>query len=118
MDGDSLAGKLAVLAAKGIPNASTGFSLTFSDSPFPGYDVELRWLRADPVEGNWYAATIAGKHIEGWLCPALFLYFESAPQRIFAKVEPRPAGMNPVWEPPIGVETRQFIGPQRDSGAT
>lgn len=102
----------AIIAAKGIPNASTGLSLTFSDSPFPGYDAELRWLRTDPVDGNWYSSTIAGRYIEGWLCPALFLYFEAAPQRIFVQAEPLPAGVKPIWEPPPGAETRRFIGPE------
>ena len=57
----------AVIEAKGIPNAAGGFALTFSDTSFPDYDAELRWLRADPVEGNWYEATIGGTRIEGWL---------------------------------------------------
>jgi hypothetical protein len=27
--------------------------------------------------------------MEGWLCPALFKYFESAPKEIFLKAEPK-----------------------------
>ena len=77
----------AVIELKGIPSAAGGFALTFSDAPFPGYDVELRWLRADPVEGNWYEATIGGRRIEGWLCPALLLYFDAAPKQIFVRSE-------------------------------
>ena len=77
----------AVIQAKGIPDAARGFALTFSDAPFPDYDAELRWLRSDPTEGNWYEATIGGRRIEGWLCPALLLYFEAAPRRIFVRAE-------------------------------
>ncbi len=106
----------AVIRAKGIPNAAAGFSMTFSEQPFTGHDVELRWLRADPVEGNWYAATIAGRRIEGWLCPALFLYFQTAPKRIFVRAEPLPNGVNPVWEPPSGAVARRFVGPGEDRG--
>jgi hypothetical protein len=35
-----------VIAAKRIPEAADGFSLSFSNLPFSGYDVELEWLRA------------------------------------------------------------------------
>ena len=27
--------------------------------------------------------------MEGWLCPALFKYFDQAPERIYAQVKPR-----------------------------
>jgi hypothetical protein len=27
--------------------------------------------------------------MEGWLCPALFKYFPSAPREIYVKVEPK-----------------------------
>ena len=101
-----------LIAAKGIPQAATGFSLCFSNLPFAGYDVELKWLRADPAEGNWYSAIVAGKYLEGWLCPALFLYFESAPLRIFVQAAPLPAGVDPIWNPPPGATPRQFVAPE------
>ena len=102
----------AVIKAKEIPNAARGFALTFSDAPFPGHEVELRWLRADPVEGNWYEATIGGRRIEGWLCPALLLYFKEAPRRIFVRAEqgvavtPRttPLQSHPPQTPPAAPE--------------
>jgi hypothetical protein len=46
-----------------IPGAAYGFTLIFSDKPFPGHQIAL----------------------DGWLCPALFKYFDSAPARIFAQ---------------------------------
>jgi hypothetical protein len=35
--------------------------------------------------------------MEGWLCPALGLYFHTAPARIFVEAEPLPAGVDPIW---------------------
>jgi hypothetical protein len=39
--------------------------------------------------GNWYYSRELC--IEGWLCPALFKYFDVAPQTIYAKFEPKAA---------------------------
>jgi len=33
--------------AAGIPNADAGFTLVFSTNPFPGYQAEFVWQRAD-----------------------------------------------------------------------
>jgi hypothetical protein len=65
-----------------IPNAENGFSLLFSATPFPGYQAEFEWKREE-FEGNWYY--IKELNMEGWLCPALFKYFDSAPQNIYAQ---------------------------------
>jgi hypothetical protein len=70
-----------------IPGAEGGFRLLFSVSPFEGHHASLSWVRADPVEGNWYRADDTGE--EGWLCPALFCYFPAAPPRIFVRAEPK-----------------------------
>ncbi|MCS6852328.1 MAG: hypothetical protein NZ700_14280 [Gemmataceae bacterium] len=62
----------------------------FSAEPFPGADVVLEWVRGDQTdergEGNWYRWPETG--MEGWLCPVLFRYFESAPERIFIQIRP------------------------------
>lgn len=68
-----------------IPNARKGFRLLFSASPFPGYQRKLTWVREE-MGGNWYRADQPA--IEGWLCPALFHYFEKAPTELYAKAEP------------------------------
>jgi hypothetical protein len=47
--------------------------------------------------GNWYRGTVAGQEMEGWLCPALGLYFRAAPPRIFVAVAPLPEGVDPIW---------------------
>ena len=72
----------------GIPDAASGFRLIFSATPFPGSTVELEWSREDSG-GNWYQVPALG--MEGWLCPALFKYFESAPPKIYAQVRSRTA---------------------------
>jgi hypothetical protein len=59
-----------------------GFTLLFSASPFPGHNAVFEWRRAE-MGGNWYYS--AALDAEGWLCPALFKYFETAPQTIYAQ---------------------------------
>lgn len=69
-----------------IPGADKGFRLLFSTVPFPGYGVELQWRRAE-AGGNWYYCLQFD--MEGWLCPALFKYFDKAPQRLYVRAEPK-----------------------------
>lgn len=71
-----------------IPDAEKGFRLIFSATPFPGYTVELEWRRAE-YGGNWYYSPKFD--MEGWLCPALFKYFDSAPLKLFGRAEPKGA---------------------------
>ena len=67
-----------------IPNARKGFRLLFSASPFPGYQRKLTRVREEL--GGWWYASDEPKG-EGWLCPALFRYFEQAPEEIYVKAE-------------------------------
>jgi uncharacterized protein DUF6717 len=69
-----------------IPDAARGFVLVFSASPFPGHQFRLDWRRTEGG-GNWYHAEELG--IEGWLCPALFRYFEAAPKQLYVQIKPR-----------------------------
>lgn len=71
------------LATTNIPNAEAGFNLIFSESPFPGYDYKLDWVREE-FSGNTYWS--ADMKLSGWLCPSLFKYFETTPKHIYAKV--------------------------------
>jgi hypothetical protein len=71
-----------------IPNAEEGFSLVFSAMPFPGHQAEFEWRREDSG-GNWYY--IKNLDMEGWLCPALFKYFEQAPKAIYAQFKVKKA---------------------------
>ncbi len=67
-----------------IPNATTGFRLLFSAQPFPGYQVKLDWLREE-YQGNWYLWQ--GKGLEGWLCPAMYHFFQEAPTQLYCRAE-------------------------------
>lgn len=68
----------------GIENAEDGFRLLFSPAKFPGHHAILEWRREEDG-GNWYFSPTY--EMEGWLCPALFHYFEEAPREIFVRVE-------------------------------
>lgn len=67
-----------------IKSVDEGFKLLFSGSPFPGYQAELIWLHEE-YNGHWYLW--GEKKLSGWLCPALFKYFETQPNRIYCKAE-------------------------------
>ena len=69
-----------------IPDADSGFTLLFSTNPFPGYQARLDWTHGE-FGGNWYKHEDSG--LEGWLCPALFKYFDNAPKQLFARFEPK-----------------------------
>jgi hypothetical protein len=70
---------------KDIPNARNGFRLLFSSMPFPNYQLEVTKL-SEEYGGHWYKAI--GAPGEGWLCPALLKYFETAPERLYVRAEP------------------------------
>ncbi len=70
-----------------IPNAQKGFRAVFSGAPFPGYTEKIEWRRTESG-GNWYYSD--HYKMEGWLCPALFKYFPTAPKAIYVKPEPIP----------------------------
>lgn len=73
-----------ILEEKVIGNADQGIRLIFSSGEFPRYDVRFDWVR-EGEGGNWYRSET--HQMEGWLCPALLRYFESAPQEIYARFE-------------------------------
>lgn len=69
---------------EGLPNAGAGVGLLFSGQPFPGAAFEFHWRREE-MGGHWYFSPQF--NLEGWLCPALFKYFEKAPEKLFAQIE-------------------------------
>jgi hypothetical protein len=69
---------------KDIPDPTKGFRLIFSAEPFPGYQKKLTWLRGD-LGGNYYK--MDNPPMEGWLCPSLFRYYQSAPKELYVKAE-------------------------------
>jgi hypothetical protein len=74
---------------KGIPNAENGFLMVFSARPFSDADFDLEWLREE-LGGNVYKARFevegAVQEMEGWLCPALNLYYPDAPKKLHVQV--------------------------------
>lgn len=74
------------IAMKKIRNADQGFVLVFSEHPFPDADIEVNWMREE-MGGDVYEWTFeedgAPRTMEGWLCPALKLYYEEAPQKLY-----------------------------------
>jgi hypothetical protein len=80
---------------KDIPNARKGFILLFSSEPFAGYQVELALVGEE--DGGWtYKAKDYSKQV--WLSPTLSKYFETAPESIYVKAEPRRAKYDLVRE--------------------
>jgi hypothetical protein len=70
---------------KHISDAQRGFRLLFSPAPFPGYQMAFQLDRKE-FGGNWYRCD--DPPMEGWLCPALFKYFDEAPQVLYVRAEP------------------------------
>jgi hypothetical protein len=68
----------ALIKLKNIPDAERGFILQFSEHQFPGSE-ELTWRRQE-MDGNVYE----WNGMEGWLCPALLLYYPTPPLKLFA----------------------------------
>ncbi|QDT44284.1 hypothetical protein Pan241w_43930 [Gimesia alba] len=68
-----------------IPDANEGFRLLFSAKPFPKFQKKLIWLRGDQG-GNYYR--FEDSDMEGWICPAMFKYYETAPKALYVKAEP------------------------------
>ena len=71
---------------KDISDAKTGFNLLFSAAKFPGFQLELSWLREE-FSGNWYYSNALDK--EAWLCPALFKYFDHTPEFLYGQFKPK-----------------------------
>ena len=67
-----------------ISQANAGFDLLFSQTPFPSCTTTLTWQREE-MGGNIYRETTSA--LEGWLCPALFLYFPTTPTTIYLQIK-------------------------------
>ena len=70
-----------------LDRAASGFRLLFSADPFPDYQFVAEWKEGGQ-NGNTYVVEMDKDDVMvGWLCPALFRYFDKAPVRIYAKAE-------------------------------
>ena len=65
-------------------NGSKLFDLYFSSSPFPDHNFRLKRLHPEN-NGFWYLDPHSD--LKGWLCPAMFKYFDKAPPKIYCKIE-------------------------------
>jgi hypothetical protein len=111
-----------VVEEKANGHAKAGFA-TFAAEPYDGCDVEVTRLtegeasrRGLPTsdDTNWYEGDVLGAHMVGWLCPALLLYFRTAPARLYVRCEPLPAGVNPRWKPGPDDHPRRFVTASED----
>lgn len=69
-------------AVQDIPEAEKGFNLIFSRHPFPGH--QLKFDRQEPEAGGYWYYNEA-LNMKGWLCPALFKYFDKAPEHLYVQ---------------------------------
>lgn len=75
------------VASSLIPNAEAGFNLLFSEHPFPTAQIQLDMKeRGSNTSGNTYYCPQL--KLDAWLCPALYKYFDVAPEHIYAEFRP------------------------------
>lgn len=78
---DTIIDRLTVL----IPNADDGFIFKLSDQPFPGYRTVM--IHQKPQNGgNWYYCP--NFELRGWLCNALYKYYEEPPSILYLQAMP------------------------------
>lgn len=80
---DTIIDRLTVL----IHDANNGFTLKFSAHPFPDYRCHLEYLSSER-SGAWYYCP--DFNMKGWLCPALSMYFNEPPTKIYVQAVPLP----------------------------
>ena len=68
-----------------------GIRLTFSARAFPGAHAVADRVRPE-AGGSWYR--FGAPSMEGWLCPAMFHYFDEAPEEIHIRAELASAGIS------------------------
>jgi len=76
--------KMIDVLVENIPDAKDGFNLIFSKTPFPK-SRQLK-LMTEEDGGAWYRDVET--RLGGWLCPALFLYFDTAPEQVYVAAHP------------------------------
>lgn len=67
-----------------LSNADHGFKCIFSNEPITDYDAILNHIDGENG-GNWYK--LKDTNMIGWLCPALYNYFNVAPKKIYLKIK-------------------------------
>lgn len=80
------------MATAHIPDAKDGFNLLFSSSPFPPMTADSQVIVLKLVEesndrtGSTYVCEQFD--LQAWLCPALYRYYDKAPEYIYAQFLP------------------------------
>lgn len=65
--------------------AEKGMSMIFSAHPFPDAKAKLTLLPKESNEfGSWYLWK--EQNLKCWLCPALFLWYPSAPENLYFNI--------------------------------
>ena len=86
-----------VLQAKeaDMDSVKKGFRMQFSSNRFPQSDIAIQFVREE-AGGAWYSVcdspheamqSLVDNQFQGWLCPAMYHYFASAPEHIYMRVE-------------------------------
>jgi len=72
-----------------VPKEQQTCDITFAGRQFPGAMGKLLKISDRPKEdGTVYELCAEGyPPLQGWLCPALFEYFEEAPEELWFKIE-------------------------------
>lgn len=71
-----------------VPKDQKTCTITFSGQEFPGAQGHLeRAGDSGSVHGGTdYMLAIGGRQMVGWLCPALFKYFDEAPEELWFQI--------------------------------
>ena len=86
-----------VLQAKeaDMDSVKKGFRMQFSSNRFPQSDIAIQFVREE-AGGAWYSVcdspheamqSLVDNQFQGWLCPAMYHYFASAPEHIYMRAE-------------------------------
>ena len=77
------------MLASSVKGCEREFTLLFSHLAFPGHQLVATRGKAE-AGGYWYRWEALG--VDGWLCPALFKYFDEAPKSLYVQIKPRQKG--------------------------
>ncbi len=70
-----------------VTNNGISCTLLFSKNEFPGYCFKITKADIIAIDGTFYYYDDGDHSLDLWLCPALFRYFNPAPQEIYFKVK-------------------------------
>jgi len=71
-----------------INNPEAGFKVHISANWFPDCQAFIEHISPDEYgSGNYYRLTDGDVVIDGWYCGVLLMYFKTAPEKIYCKVE-------------------------------